>query len=234
MKIIGGPVAGAVCHHTRPGEGPGGPRSGALGRADRGLRPGGRGARRDRRSGEAGAAVARARHVYFVLALALFEHCSYRVVWGKLTAQLPATVLVRPAVPSLVRARRRLGARPLKVLFQTLAGPVGERGRPGVLYRGLRTVAVDGTCLHVPEDEQVTWRYPKRAGEYREFGYPLLRLLVVVECGTRALLAAAFGPETDGETDGETAYAARLLGCLDALMPQRLDAAPGRHRLRLP
>ncbi len=72
--------------------------------------------------------------VYFVLALALFEHCSYRAVWGKLTAQLPAGVLIRPAVSSLARARRRLGARPLKLLFQTLAGPVGERGRPGVRY----------------------------------------------------------------------------------------------------
>jgi hypothetical protein len=159
--------------------------------------------------------------VYFLLALALFEHGSYRAVWGKLTAHLPAAVLVCPAVSSLVRARRRLGARPLKLLFQTLAGPVGGRGRPGVHYRGLRTVAVDGTSLHVPEDEQVTWRYPKRAGEKKEFGYPLLRLLVVVECGTRALLAAAFGPEADGET----AYAARLLGCLDASMLLLADAA---------
>jgi len=159
--------------------------------------------------------------VYFLLALALFERGSYRAVWGKLTAHLPAAVFVRPAVSSLVRARRRLGARPLKLLFQTLAGPVGERGRPGVRYRGLRTVAVDGTSLHVPEDEQVTWRYPKRAGEKKEFGYPLLRLLVVVECGTRALLAAAFGPEADGET----VYAARLLDCLDASMLLLADAA---------
>ncbi|MEU2630029.1 transposase domain-containing protein [Kitasatospora sp. NPDC007106] len=54
--------------------------------------------------------------VYFVLALALFEHCSYRAVWGKSTAHLPVAVVVRPAGPSLLRARRRLGARPLKAL----------------------------------------------------------------------------------------------------------------------
>jgi hypothetical protein len=158
--------------------------------------------------------------VYFVLAMALFEHCSYRAVWGKLTAHLPVGVIARPAVSSLSRARRRLGARPLKALFEAVAGPVGERRRPRVYYRGLRTVAVDGTSLHVPEDEQVTWRYPKRIGDRREFGYPLLRLLVVVECGTRALLAAAFGPEADGES----AYAARLLGCLDASMLLLADA----------
>jgi hypothetical protein len=159
--------------------------------------------------------------VYFVLALALFEHCSYRAVWDKLTAHLPVGVIVRPAASSLSRARRRLGARPLKVLFEAVAGPVGERRRPGVYYRGLRTVAVDGTSLHVPEDEQVTWHYPKRTGEKKEFGYPLLRLLVIVECGTRALLAAAFGPEADGET----VYAARLTGALDASMLLLADAA---------
>ncbi|WP_198035115.1 transposase [Streptacidiphilus rugosus] len=85
----------------------------------------------------------------------------------------------------------------------------------------MRTVAVDGTSLHLPEDEQITWRYPKRVGEKKECGYPLLRLLVVVECGARALLAAAFGPEADGET----AYAARLLSCLDASMLLLADAA---------
>jgi hypothetical protein len=105
-------------------------------------------------------------------------------------------------------------------LFETLSGPVGERHRPGVFYRGLRTVAVDGTSLHVPEEGQVTWRYPKRAGEKKEFGYPLLRLLVIVECGTRALLDAAFGPETTGELP----YATRLLHVLDASMLLLADA----------
>lgn len=51
--------------------------------------------------------------VYFVLALALFEHCSYRTVWSKLTAALTPLALVRPAVSSLTRARRRVGAAPL-------------------------------------------------------------------------------------------------------------------------
>jgi hypothetical protein len=86
--------------------------------------------------------------------------------------------------------------------------------------RGLRTVAIDGTCLHVPDEQTLTWRYPKRAGEGPGFGYPLLRLLALVECGTRALLAAAFGPEDTGEL----AYAQRLLGVLDATMLLLADA----------
>jgi Insertion element 4 transposase N-terminal/Transposase DDE domain len=152
--------------------------------------------------------------VYFVLALALFERASYRAAWTAMTSCLAGLPLVRPATSSLSRARRRVGAAPLKRLFATLAGPVGARGRPGVFWRGWRCVAVDGTHLHVPDDPKVTWRYPKRVGEVREFGYPLLRLTALVECGTRALLAAAFGPEDEGEL----AYAHRLLNALDTSM----------------
>lgn len=159
--------------------------------------------------------------VYFVLALALFESCSYRAVWGKLTASLSGAALRGPAASSLARARRRVGAAPLKAVFEAIAGPVAATGRAGSFYRGLRCVAVDGTHLHVPDLEQITWRYPKRgAGQVGEFGYPLLRLLVIVECGTRALLAAAFGPDSAGER----VYAAAVLPALDAGMLLLADA----------
>ncbi len=159
--------------------------------------------------------------VYFVLALALFEHCSYRMVWSHLTSALVPLALARPAVSSLTRARRRVGAAPLRRLFETLAGPLARPGQDGSFYRGLRTVAVDGTLLHAPDDASVTWRYPKRAGESVEFGYPLLRLLTLVECGTRALIAVAFGPESEGELP----YAKRLLTGLDETMLLLADAA---------
>ncbi|MCX4791401.1 IS4 family transposase [Streptomyces sp. NBC_01221] len=159
--------------------------------------------------------------VYFVLALALFEHDSYRAVWGKLVAGLQGLPLVRPAVFSPSRARRRIGASPLRRLFETPASPVAHRHQPGAFYRGLRTVAVDGTFLHVPDEEALTWRYLKRSGEKLEFGHPLLRLLVLVECGTRAVLAAAFG----SESEGELSYARRLLNALDHSTLLLADAA---------
>lgn len=159
--------------------------------------------------------------LYFVLALALFERCSYRAVWDKLTTTLEGPLaLARPALSSLSRARLRIGVAPLRRLFETLAGPVAGPVGPGAFYRGLRTVAIDGTHLHIPDEHALTWRYPKRSGEKLEFGYPLLRLLVLVECGTRALLAATFGPESEGETG----YARSLLGALDRTMLLLADA----------
>lgn len=158
--------------------------------------------------------------VYFVLALALFEDCSYRAVWGKLTAGLAGLPVARPHASSLSRARRRLGARPLRVLFETLAGTVAARSAPGVWWCGMRTVAFDGTGLQLPDRAPVTGRFPKRSGTEREFGYPLMRLVTLVETGTRAIIAAAFGPESDGELP----YAMRLLGRLEANMLVLADA----------
>jgi hypothetical protein len=161
--------------------------------------------------------------VYFVLALALFEDLSYLGVWEKLTAELRGLRLVTPAVSSLARARRRVGAAPLRRLFMVLAGAVGLPSTPGVFYRGLRTAAVDGTCVHAPDDPGITGRYPKRKSRKKgqEQGYPLLRLLALVECGTRAVLAAAFGPDTDGELP----YARQLLAAVQAGMLLLADAA---------
>ncbi|UJB41871.1 transposase domain-containing protein [Streptomyces sp. A1-5] len=88
--------------------------------------------------------------VYFVLALALFEDCGYRAVWDELTAGLAGVPLVRPHTSSLSRARRRLAAAPLRALFEALAGAVAWRGGPGADWRGMRTVAFDGTGLHCP------------------------------------------------------------------------------------
>ncbi|PWI05471.1 hypothetical protein DIZ27_39150 [Streptomyces sp. NWU339] len=145
--------------------------------------------------------------VYFVLALAFFENSSYQAMWGKLTATLDGISTARPAASSLPRARCRLGSAPLRRLFEILAGPVATRTQNGSFFHGLRVVAVDGTTLSIPDEKAVTWHYPKHGGERLEFGHPLLRLVALVECGTRALIGASFGPDTTGELG----YAHRLL-----------------------
>jgi IS5 family transposase len=157
--------------------------------------------------------------IYFVLALALFEHSGYRRVWAKMTAGLRVLKLAAPTASALTRARRRVGPKPLRALFETVSGPVARPATPGAFWRGLRTVAIDATTLHVPEALQ-RGGYAKRAGEKLTFGYPLLRLSVLVECGTRAVLAAVFGPEADGETS----HASRLLHALGERMLVLADA----------
>jgi hypothetical protein len=54
----------------------------------------------------------------------------------------------------------------------------------------------------------------QRGGATGGSSYPLLRMLALVSCGTRTVIDAVFGPACDGETT----YAARLLGSLRAEM----------------
>lgn len=164
-------------------------------------------------SGACGCCPARVM-VYFVLALAFFEHSSSQAVWDKLGAGLRRVTVSRPGASSLSRARRRVGSAPLHRLFEVLASPMATRTQTGSFYRGLQVVTVDGTTLSIPDEKAVTWRFPKHGGPVLEFGYPLLRLVTLVECGTRALLGASFGPDTTGELS----YARGLLHHLDASM----------------
>lgn len=165
--------------------------------------------------------------IYFVLALALFEHRGYRRVWAKMVAGMRVLALVTPSASSLARARRRVGPKPLRTLFTAVAGAVGRPTTPGVFWRGMRTVAIDATTMHVPNSWQVLGRYARRAGEGLVFGYPLLRLSVLVECGTRAVLGAVFGPEADGETT----QAKGLLTCMGKGMLVLADAGYDSWRL---
>ncbi|MEU6541255.1 transposase domain-containing protein [Streptomyces sp. NPDC047000] len=91
--------------------------------------------------------------VYFVLALALFSPAPYLEVMRHLVEGLRGQGLLGewhiPAESSLFRARQRLGAEPLRVLFATAAKPMGTQATPGCFWRGLRLLAVDGTCWDV-------------------------------------------------------------------------------------
>jgi Transposase DDE domain len=62
----------------------------------------------------------------------------------------------------------------------------------------------------VPDTPAVLTRFTKQAGNHGGAGYPQLRLLALVACGTRTLIDAVFGPTTSGETS----YAPALLRSL--------------------
>jgi hypothetical protein len=158
--------------------------------------------------------------VYFVLAMCLFPRASYLGAWGKLTAGLRPLGITAPSAKALRDLRRRVGIAPVKRLFEILAGPLGRPWTPGVVHGGYRTVSFDGCkSLRVPDTEKNRRWLGKQKALNGETGYPSLMLMALVETGTRALLGAAFGRQSDGET----AWARKLLHLLDSTMLVLMD-----------
>jgi len=151
--------------------------------------------------------------VYFVLGMCLFSGADsmgppgYRSVMRSLTNGLRHLHgLAVPTSSALTRARQRLGSKPLELLFDLRRGPLATAGTAGAFAFGRRLVAWDGTGLDVPDT-------PANAGAFGRVrgGGPQLRLLALIECGTHALIEAAF----DGFSRvSEQALARRLLHAL--------------------
>jgi len=170
--------------------------------------------------------------VYFVLALWLFRgpNCGYGRVMVKLVdalyhrrrgQQLLDGVLDPhgwvdagggrrwrpPNISSLARARSRLGADPLHMLFERVAGPVGGpaagaeggAGAAGVFCCGLRVVSMDGSTTDVPDTPENAEHFGRPGNATRDGAFPQVRWLVAAESGTGALVGATLGPYTVGE-----------------------------------
>ncbi|MFG1805712.1 IS4 family transposase [Streptomyces sp. NPDC049040] len=157
--------------------------------------------------------------VYLVMAGALFPGIGWTQVWKRLTAGLEGLATATPTASALAQARRRVGARPLRGLFDLLRGPAAGIGAVGTRWRGLLVCAMDGTLMAVPDSPANQAEFIKHRGNNGGAGYPSLRLLVLVSCGTRTVLDAVFGPTTIGETS----YAPRLVRSLREGMIVLLD-----------
>ena len=158
--------------------------------------------------------------VYFVLALGLFPGKGYRGVWAELTAALDGLGLTVPSPKALRDLRRRVGAAPLKALFEVLAGPAAWPRTPGVRFGRYRTVSFDGCkTIKVPDTPANRAWLGKMNAANGETGYPVVALMTLVETGTRALLGAVFGSTATGEQD----WARQLLHLLDNTMLVLLD-----------
>jgi hypothetical protein len=158
--------------------------------------------------------------VYLLLAAALFEECGYLAVWSRLTAGLGGLPVPAVTATALWHARARLGERPLRALFDLVRGPASAIRTAGARWGGMLVVAIDGTCLDVPDSPAARATLGKGSNQYTAAsGYPQIRLAALVACGTRAVIDAVFGPAACGEP----AYATRLLRSLHAGMIVLLD-----------
>ena len=151
--------------------------------------------------------------VYFVLGMCLVPGADsmgppgYRSVMRQLThglRQVHDDVAVATR-QGFTKARQRLGCTVLELLFDRVRGVRAEPGMAGAFAVGRRLVAWDGTDLDAADTRANREGFTCYAG-----GGPKLRLLALIECGTRAVIDAAF----DSFAVAETVLARRVLASL--------------------
>jgi hypothetical protein len=144
--------------------------------------------------------------VYFVLAMCLFFEDAYEEVMRKLVNGLRFLGHV-PTSSAMSRARSRLEAAPLAALFDRVAVPMARPATIGAWFHGWRVMAVDGVMFDVPDTPENLADFGKVGSGRNRSPFPQVRLVGLGECGTHAIVAAAF----DVGKTSERALIERLL-----------------------
>lgn len=146
--------------------------------------------------------------VYYAMALALFSEASYEEAMRNLIEGLDYSAGWRggwkvPSRVAIAKARARLGAEPVRALYERVAKPLAGRESKSAFLGELRLMAIDGTTLDLadtPANEAAFGRPGSARGEGRA-AYPQLRAVGLAECGTHAITDVALGPIGRGEGD---------------------------------
>lgn len=135
--------------------------------------------------------------VYYVIALGLFMAVSTGEVLRCLVEGLQwlegGGRLKVAGKTAISQARNRLGADPLKALWEESAQLLARKGEPGGFYRDLRLVAIDGSTLDVPDTEENLACFGRQNSSRGQAAFPQLRFASLCECGPHAIFAVRMG-----------------------------------------
>lgn len=157
--------------------------------------------------------------VYYVMALCLFFGDAYEEVMRKLVGGLQwlrgwDTAWQVPTASALCQARQRLGEEPMRALFDRVAQPILAAGSGRGWYAGLRVMALDGLIIDVPDTAENVAEFGRTGNHLADSPYPQARIVALLECGSRAVVAAEIGPCHTGERE----MAQQLLDSVDQQM----------------
>lgn len=141
-----------------------------------------------------------------VLAACLWTRLSYvrvlqRLGQSLLLCGLPLTGQFA-SKGAISQRRQQLGAEPLKKLFERHAFPMCTQDTPGAFRFGKRVMAIDGTIQDLPDTEANRMTFSAMSNDKGPGPFPQARLVVLVECGSHAIVAAEISGVEQGERTG--------------------------------
>jgi hypothetical protein len=139
--------------------------------------------------------------VYAIILMCLKPTVSYQKLMYQLALAVPASyVWSVPNRSAFAQARKRLGWQVMERLFRSGAQLLAKTDSPGCWWRQRRVMAIDGTTIELA-NKPVLWKEfgGQTQEQGRQVGAPQLRVLSLIECGTRAIVDIEFGPYAEDE-----------------------------------
>jgi hypothetical protein len=145
--------------------------------------------------------------IWLVLGMALYRDRPIDELVERLDLVMPDSGKGSVARSAVAQARARLGAQPLKWLFERCSEEWGHKSARRHAWRGLALYGVDGTTVRVPDskDNREHFGSQSAGGERGLSGYPLARGVTMMALRSHLLVGAVFGPYAD-----ERRYAEQL------------------------
>lgn len=179
---------------------------------------------------------------FYVVALNLFPGIGYQSVlrWLLTGLQWLGNGSLRiSGKGALSAARKRLGADPMRRLHQQMAMPLADRALSGCYWKGMHTVALDGSTLALQDTKSNGDHFGRSSNQHGEAAYPMARFVALAETGTHMIFAAELGGYRESEITLTAGLLSRLqpgMLCLaDRLFPGyelwKKAAATGAHLL---
>jgi hypothetical protein len=133
--------------------------------------------------------------VYYVIALALYMRSSYREVLRCLLEGVqwlldPSTAVKVAGKSGISQARTRLGAEPVRALYESRVGPIAGPQTKGAWYRQWRLVSLDGSTLDVADTQENENAFGRPGASRGHSAFPKIRFAALLENGTHVLWAA--------------------------------------------
>jgi hypothetical protein len=144
------------------------------------------------------------RVVYLQMMLALFRECNQRAVYRTVAAALDAlegraTPMEIPTSSAITKSFDRIQPEAFEQLFQRYAVPLGKPGAPGIWFKGLRKLSIDGFTLNTEDSQANRNFFGAPSNQHGAAALPQTRCVCLLETGSHLMVKARIGTYLQGE-----------------------------------
>ena len=153
--------------------------------------------------------------VYFTMAMSLFRTPPLEEIlriFSEACKQLSRQDGIDFQIPNksaISQARIRLGSETMRLIADEVLKPIAPPEFAGAWYRGMRIMAIDGSCFEVPDESANIKFFGYQSTSRGEPAFPQARVVSLVETGTKVITAAEIGPYSCSEQALTTALIER-------------------------